>query len=60
MPEPTKNKEIKGIMRYEQDSKRFHRCQIEAAAGIVGIVYIPKGITPWPKRLTLTYEGKED
>ena len=37
-------KEIKGKFRYEQDSKRFHRFQIETDAGIVGTVYVPKGI----------------
>lgn len=55
---PTEDKEVRGIMKYEQDSKRFHRCQIKSASGIVGTVYLPKG-QPIPKRLVLTYEGRD-
>ena len=52
-------KEIKGLFRYEQDSKRFHRFQIETDAGIVGTVYVPKNIEAMPKKLTLEYSGKK-
>ena len=31
----SEKKEVKGKFRYEQDSKRYHRFQIEAEAGIV-------------------------
>ena len=48
-------KEVKGFFRYEQDSKRYHRFQIETEAGIVGNVYIPKNIETIPKKLSLDY-----
>lgn len=46
----TEKKEITGKFRYDQDSKRFHRFQIETKDGIVGTVYIPKGIDSMPKK----------
>ena len=51
-------KEIKDKFRYEQDSKRYHRFKIEAEAGIVGTVYIPKVIEAMPKKLSLEYAEK--
>jgi len=51
-------KEIKGKFRYEQDSKRYHRFQIETEAGIVGTIYIPKNIQTMPKKLSLDYADK--
>jgi len=54
----SKEKEVKGLFRYEQDSKRFHRFQIETDAGIVGTVYIPKDIDGMPKKLILEYASK--
>ena len=57
-------KEVKGFFRYEQDSKRYHRFKIEIETdfGIVGTVYIQKGIDAIPKRLILEYadRGKID
>ncbi len=52
-------KEVKGLFRYEQDSKRFHRFQIETDTGIVGTVYVPKGIDTMPKKLVLEYASKK-
>lgn len=51
-------KEIKSLFRYEQDSKRYHRFQIETDAGIVGVVYVPKNMDGVPKKLILEYAGK--
>ena len=51
-------KGITGKFRYEQDSKRFHRFQIETDCGIVGTVYVPKDIEVMPKKLVLKYGGK--
>ena len=51
-------KEITGKFRYEQDSKRFHRFQIETDAGIVGMVYVPKNIEAMPKKLILVYADR--
>jgi len=50
--------EINGKFRFDQDSKRYHRFQIETEAGIVGIVYIPKNIEAMPKKLALEYAVK--
>ena len=54
-------KEIKGKFRFDQDSKRFHRFQIETDVGIVGTVYIPKDIggEKLPKKITLDYANKD-
>jgi hypothetical protein len=46
-------KEVTGTFRYDQDSKRFHRFQIETDVGIVGTVYVPKTAEGIPKRLVL-------
>ena len=35
-------KEIRGQFKYEKDSKRYHRFNIESKEGIVGNLYIPK------------------
>ena len=51
-------KEIKGLFRYEQDSKRYHRFKIETDTGIVGTVYVPKDIEAMPKKLALEYADK--
>jgi hypothetical protein len=52
-------KEIKGQFRFDQDSKRFHRFQIETDVGIVGTIYIPKDKGSMPKKITLEYASKE-
>jgi hypothetical protein len=54
-------KEVAGRFRFDQDSKRFHRFQIETRVGIVGTVYIPKdmGGDKLPKKITLEYTNKD-
>jgi hypothetical protein len=52
-------KEVKGFFRYEQDSKRYHRFQIETETGIVGKVYVPKTMEKMPKKLILKYGGNK-
>ena len=52
--------EITGLFRYEKDSKRFHRFQVETEEGIVGTVYVPKSIETMPQRLILDYVGKDE
>ncbi len=56
----SEKKEVRGKFRYEQDSKRFHRFNIETDAGVVGTVYVPKERqgAPMPKRLILEYADK--
>ena len=52
--------EITGKLNYEQDSKRYHRFQIETEQGIVGTVYVPKDLSPIPDRIVLDrVESKE-
>ena len=55
----SEKEEVKGQFRYEQDSKRYHRFQIETDAGVVGTVYIPKDTEPMPKKLVLEYADKQ-
>lgn len=52
--------EVTGQFRYERDSKRFHRFQIETEEGVVGMVYIPKEMEPMPTKLVLEYADKQD
>jgi hypothetical protein len=56
----TAEKEIKGKFRYEKDSKRYHRFNIELEKGVevVGNIYIPKGIDTMPKKIILEYADK--
>ncbi len=54
----TEQKEIKGKFRYEQDSKRFHRFQIETDCGIVGTVYVSKNKKAIPERIILDIATK--
>lgn len=56
MPE---EKRISGKFRFDQDSKRFHRFQIETDVGIVGTLYIPKDKKSMPKKITLEYASKD-
>lgn len=53
MDKDKKSKEAQGSFTYQQDSKRFHRYQLEAEGGIVGTVYIPKKAKGIPDRITL-------
>ena len=55
----SEKKEVEGRFRYEQDSKRYHRFQIETEAGIVGTVYIQKSANGMPKKIVLEYAGKK-
>ena len=52
-------KEITGQFRFDQDSKRFHRFQVETDVGIVGTIYIPKDKKSMPKKITLEYANKD-
>ena len=52
-------KEIKGQFRFDQDSKRFHRFQIETDVGIVGTLYVPKNKESMPKKIILEYASKD-
>jgi len=57
----SKEKEVKGKFRYEQDSKRFHRFKIETDSdtGVVGTVYVPKDKVSMPKTIVLEYADKK-
>jgi hypothetical protein len=52
-------KEITGQFRFDQDSKRFHRFQIETDVGIVGTLYVPKNKESMPKKIILEYASKD-
>ena len=56
----SEEKTINGKFRYEQDSKRYHRFQVETDAGIVGTVYVPKNKDGMPKKIILEYANKDD
>jgi hypothetical protein len=57
----TAEKEIKGLFRYEKDSIRYHRfnVEIDQKVGIVGNIYVPKGIDAMPKKIVLEYADKQ-
>ena len=52
--------EIQGKFRYDKDSMRYHRFQIETESGVTGTVYIPKEMKPIPRKLILEYAGKSE
>jgi hypothetical protein len=56
----SERKEIIGKFRYEKDSKRYHRFNVELGkeVGIVGNLYVPKGIDAMPKKIILEYADK--
>ncbi len=54
----SEEKEVHGKFRFDQDSKRFHRFQIETDVGIVGTIYVPKNKESMPKKITLEYAAK--
>ena len=56
----TNESEVKGKFRYQQDSKRYHRFQIETEDGVVRTIYIPKDLKPMPKIIMLDYVGKDE
>lgn len=45
--------EVIGSYKYEQDSRRYHRFKILTDEGVIGTVYIPKELDPFPKRIVL-------
>ncbi len=49
----TNDEEIRGEFRYQQDSKRYHRFQIETDAGVVGTLYVPKDAEAIPQKIVL-------
>jgi hypothetical protein len=55
----SEEKEVLGVFKYEQDSKRFHRFKIETNEGIVGTVYVPRDKKSMPKKITLEYANKD-
>jgi hypothetical protein len=52
--------EVCGLFKYQQDSKRFHRFEVQTQEGIAGSIYIPKDLRPMPKTITLSYAGKDE
>ena len=55
-----KKNEIRGKFRYNQDSKRYHRFQVETESGVVGTIYVPKEIEAMPKKIVLDYADKRN
>ncbi len=55
----SEKKEVKGKFRFDQDSKRFHRFQIETDCGVIGVIYVPKDSSAMPKKLILEYAETE-
>jgi hypothetical protein len=52
--------EVKLIIRYEQDSKRFHRYRIVDPEGNVsGSIYFSKELKLLPEKVTLERENKQ-
>jgi hypothetical protein len=45
--------EITRKFKFDQDSKRFHRFQIDTDVGIVGTIYVPKDKESMPEKITL-------
>ena len=54
-----REKEVKGKLAYDGDSRRYHRFLVNAEQGVVGSVYIPKGIQVMPTRLILEYDTNQ-
>ena len=52
-----KEKEIKGLFEYEQDSKHYHRFRVEAHSRVVGSLYVPKDVA-LPDKITLIRVSK--
>lgn len=48
-------KNISGLFKYEQDSRRYHRFQVKTdeGEGIVGTIYVPKERDVLPDRILL-------
>ncbi|WP_408997961.1 hypothetical protein ACJ77P_08205 [Syntrophus buswellii] len=51
-------KEVKGTFKFDKDTKRFHRFQVEVEGGITGSVFIPKD-ADIPKVITMEYTKKQ-
>lgn len=48
-----KENELTASFRYQQDSKRYHRFNIDSEDGMVGNVYIPKTVDQIPDKIVL-------
>ena len=52
---------LQGKFRYDKDTKRCYRFQIELDSGINGTVYIPRGIAGGiPKQIILEYVDRSE
>ena len=54
------DRQIQGLFRYDKDTKRHHRFQIETDSGVTGTLYFPKQLNPIPIKLILEYAEKDD
>jgi hypothetical protein len=54
------DREIQGVFRYDKNSKRYHRFQVETESGITGTIYLPKDLKPIPRMMILEYAGGDD
>ena len=50
--------QAKGAYRFDKDTRRYHRFKVKIDGGGLGTLYLPKGLKPLPKQLTLTYQEK--
>jgi len=56
----TQKNQIEGTFKYDKDTKRMHRFQVETEFGVTGTIYLPKDLKPMPRTLILEYAGKDD
>ena len=47
-------------IRFDKDTKRMHRFNIESDQGVVGSIYVSKEVDPLPKTLTVELKTKGD
>ena len=56
----TETKTIEMVARYDADTKRTHRFNLEPAEGVAGTIYINKKTKPLPKKVVIDLKTREE
>lgn len=46
--------------KFDKDTKRMHRFNIESKDGVAGSIYVSKDLNPLPEEITVELKAKSD
>ena len=51
--------DAEGTFRFEKDTRKYQRFEIRLENGGVGTLYLPKDVSPLPKKIMIRYRDKD-